>query len=283
MKGTRHGVLRELKDWLHDEQGERILWLHGDKETGKSAIAQTFAEICFADGILGASFFCSRASVRRSDIQLILPTLAFQLAHRYPRFREELLKLLRANPDVGQESLDSQMEKLIVSPLEAAQIQTLIIIDALDECHNLHMFLSSFSKHLDGIPNVKFFITGCPVDVIEATFGSPLARVFRLQEVERSSVDADIKLCLRAWLRYYAKMATHSGPPENWPSSDCLDELCYLVRGCFAVAAMLAYQIGHTMPLLLDLMAIIRNFAPPIRRAHMVRMLQDVVQQDMTQ
>ena len=33
----------------------------------------------------------------------IFPTLAFQLAYRYPLFRKELLLVLKANPDAGRE------------------------------------------------------------------------------------------------------------------------------------------------------------------------------------
>ena len=59
---------------------------------------------------------------------MVFPTLAFQLAYRYPPFRGQLLQVLRANPGVGQESLCSQMEKLIINPLETTSIQTLIVI-----------------------------------------------------------------------------------------------------------------------------------------------------------
>ena len=65
---------------------------------------------------------------------MIFPTLAFQLAYQYPAFQKELLWVLKAHPDIGQESLCSQMEELIVSPLKAAHIPTLVIVDALDEC-----------------------------------------------------------------------------------------------------------------------------------------------------
>ena len=58
--GTRADVLQQLDDWLGDTQGQRVFWLNGLAGTGKSTIAQTFAEITFAEGRLGASFFCSR-------------------------------------------------------------------------------------------------------------------------------------------------------------------------------------------------------------------------------
>ena len=82
--GTRVDILLQLEDWLEGQQGQRVFWLNGLAGTGKSTIAQTFAEITFADGKLGASFFCSRDFEDRSNIQAIFPTLAFQLAYRYP-------------------------------------------------------------------------------------------------------------------------------------------------------------------------------------------------------
>jgi adenylylsulfate kinase-like enzyme len=90
---------------LTNKQERQVFWLSGLAGTGKSTIAQTFAETAFADGMLGASFFCSRDFKDRSNLQTIFRTLAYQLAYRYPNFRAKLLEVLKANPDAGQESL----------------------------------------------------------------------------------------------------------------------------------------------------------------------------------
>ena len=116
LRGTRVDVLLQLEHWLKDEQGHQVFWLNGLAGTGKSAIAKTFAEISFADGILGASFFCSRDSEARSNLKSIFPTLAFQLACRYTKFRERLLQVLSPDTSIKQESLYTQMEKVIVRP-----------------------------------------------------------------------------------------------------------------------------------------------------------------------
>ena len=84
--GTRVDVLKQLEDWLEEEQGQRVFWLNGLAGTGKSTIAQTFAEVTFAEGKLGASFFCSRDFEDKSNLQAIFPTLAFQLAYQYTLF-----------------------------------------------------------------------------------------------------------------------------------------------------------------------------------------------------
>jgi len=133
LKGTREAVLNEIESWAKDSNQSPVFWLNGLAGTGKSTIAQTVSERIFADGQLGASFFCLRDFEDCSDLRFIFPTLAFQLAHKFPKFRSALV-LLRSDPDVAHESLYRQVEKLIVEPLKSADISTTIVIDALNEC-----------------------------------------------------------------------------------------------------------------------------------------------------
>ena len=244
LRGTRRDVLLQLEHWLKDEQDHCVFWLNGLAGTGKSTIAQTFAKISFADGNLGASFFCSRDFQDRSNLQAILPTIAFQLAYRYPLFRDQLLQVLKANPGVGQESLCSQMEKVIVGPLKTTSIQTLIIIDALDECKDeepASAILSVLSCYVGKIPQVKFFITGRPEPRIRSGFRlkslQPITEVLKLHDVERSLVDSDIKLFFRTGLTNIAETRSDCDLMEDWPSSHELDILCEKAAGLFIYAS----------------------------------------------
>ena len=244
LRGTRQDVLGDIDRWLTSELDQRIFWLNGLAGTGKSTIAQTFAETSFADGKLGASFFCSRDFVDRSNLQIIFPTLSFQLAYQYPPFRKELLQVLRAVPDVGQESLCSQMETLIVGPLKATSIETLIIIDALDECKDeepASAILSILSRYVGDIPSVKFFITGRPEARIRSGFRleplRPITEVLRLHDVERTSVDADIKLYFRVRLTEVSKARSDCDFTQEWPSSHDIDVLCGKAAGLFIYAS----------------------------------------------
>ena len=257
LRGTRRDILSQLEDWLDDEQGQRVFWLNGLAGTGKSTIAKTFADITFAGGKLGASFFCSRDFEDRSNIRMIFPTLAFQLAYRYPSFRKQLLQVLRANPGIGQESLCSQMEKAIVGPLKATRIPTLIIIDALDECKDnepASAILSVLSRYTDGIPKVKFFITGRPEPPIRSGFRlkslRPITEVFRLHDVKRSSVDSDIKLFLRTRLSDITETRSDCDSTQDWPSSSDIDILCKKAAGFFIYASTVVKLIGfkHCTP-----------------------------------
>jgi hypothetical protein len=244
MKGTRREIFSQLDNWLNDEQDKRVFWLNGLAGTGKSAIAKTFAERSFADGKLGASFFCSRDFDERSTLRSILPTLAFQLAHQYPRFREGLLPVLRASRNVGRESLCSQMEKLIVRPFQAMGTPTLIIIDALDECKDeepASAMLSVLSRYVDGIPGVKFFITGRPEPRIRSGFRlvtlRPITEVLKLHEVNRVSVDGDIRLFFKTRLTEIAKARSDWTFTEDWPNPSDINILCAKAAGFFIYAA----------------------------------------------
>ena len=243
LKGTRKSVLREIEHWLTGKR-EHVFWLNGLAGTGKSTIAQTFAETTFADGKLGASFFCSRDFEGRSNLQAIFPTLAFQLAYQYPLFRKELLRVLKTCPDVGQESLCSQMEKLIVGPLKATSIPTLIIIDALDECKDeepASAVLSILSRNVIEIPNVKFFITGQPEPRIRLGFRLELliqvTEVLKLHEVKPEAVDSDIELFFQTQLGNIVKNRSDCDLTEDWPSSSDITILCKKADGFFIYAS----------------------------------------------
>ena len=244
LKGTRRDVLLQIEQWLIEDEGRSLFWLNGLAGTGKSTIAQTFAEIGFADGKLGASFFCSRDFEDRNNLRAIFPTLAFQLAHRYPQFREHLLLVLGANRDVERESLDSQLEKLIIGPLRETRISTLIIIDALDECLDTEpasALLSLLSRHIHEILQVKFFVTGRPEPSIRAGFRLkallPITDVLKLHGVEPSSVDNDIKLYFTIHLTKIRKTRSESEFPEEWPSSYDIDILTKRAGGFFIYAS----------------------------------------------
>ena len=244
LKGTRKDVLWEIERWSVGEWNQRVFWLNGLAGTGKSTIAQTFAEMSFADGKLGASFFCSRDFEERSNLQMIFPTLAFQLAYQYPLFRKELLKVLKARPDVGQESLCSQMEKLIVGPLKATGIPTLIIIDALDECKDeepASAILSILSRNVDKIPKAKFFITGRPEAPIRSGFRLksllPVTEVLKLHEVKPETVYNDIKQFFQTKLADLAEHRSDCDSTVDWPSLSDIEILCKKAAGFFIYAS----------------------------------------------
>ena len=248
LTGTREAILDGIESWTKDFDRSPIYWLNGLAGTGKSTIAQTTAERLFADGSLGASFFCSRDFKDRSDIHLIFPTLSFQLAYRYPSFRSVLVPLLQSDPDVGHESLHSQMERLIITPLKEKDISTVIVIDALDECtdHEPQSAILSVMGRLVGeIPKVKFLITGRPEPRIQSGFRlkllQPLTETFVLHMVDHSIVNTDIQQYLVTQLSELAQRSQLTG----WPSHEHINLLCQRATGLFVYAVATVKFLDH--------------------------------------
>jgi len=141
-------------------------------------------------------------------------------------------------------SLCSQMEKLIVGPLEATRIPTLIIIDALDECKDeepASAILSILSRYVNKIPHVKFFITGRPEARIRSGFRLrsllPITEVFKLHEVKPEMVDRDIKLFFQTQLTDLTENRSDCDSTEDWPSLSDIKILCKKAAGFFVYAS----------------------------------------------
>ena len=240
LKGTRRTVLDEIERWMCDFNKPPVYWLSGLAGTGKTTIAQTIAERTFAGGQLGASFFCSRDFGDRSNLKFIFPTLAVQLARKYPEIRSILVPLMQSDPEIADESLYNQMDKLIVQPLKQTSISTVIIIDALDECKDeepASAILSVLGQFVSGIPRIKFFLTGRPEPRIEAGFShlrlANATAIFFLHNVKSSVVDDDIRWFLKQSLK---EVADRRSGLVDWPTTEQLDLLCERAAGLFVYA-----------------------------------------------
>jgi len=239
-------VLNEIEHWAEDFNQPPVFWLNGLAGTGKSTIAQTISERMFANGCLGASFFCSRGFEDRSNLKFIFPTLAIQLAQKYQDFRSSLVPLLQSNPDIIHESLQEQMHKLLVEPLTSAGVTTVIVIDALDECKDEDpesAILLVLGQSVSRIPQIKFFITSRPEVHIVSGFRGPLLRgltnTFILHHVKRYDVDSDIYHFLKHELSKLARR------PQCWPTDDHLNLLCQRAAGFFVYAVATVNFLKH--------------------------------------
>ena len=249
LKGTRDNILIGIECWAKDFEKSPVFWLNGLAGTGKSTIAQTVAERVFAEGSLGASFFCSRGVGDRSNLQLIFPTLAFQLAQTYPHFRSHLIPLLQSNPDVIHESLQDQMQKFLVKPLHSADISTVIVIDALDECKDEDpesAILLVLGRSISMIPRVKFFVTSRPEAHIMSGFRGLLLKdsthIFILHNVEPYTINNDIRHFLKHEL---SRLTLRWHSVDDWPADEHLDLLCQRAAGFFVYAVATVNFLKH--------------------------------------
>ena len=239
----------EIELWTRDFDKPPVYWLNGLAGTGKSTIAQTIAERTFADGRLGASFFCSRDFDDRRSLQTIFPTLAIQLARKYPQFRSIFIQLVQSDPQIIRESLHGQMKKLIIQPLVESAVSTVIVIDALDECKDKEpasAILSVLGQFVAEVPTVKFFITGRPESRIREGFRLPSlvesTDVFVLHKVESGQVENDIRLF---FTHSFSELKRYRRGLGDWPTEDQVDVLCSRTGGLFVHAVATVRFIDH--------------------------------------
>ena len=246
LRGTRRSVLDEIMQWAEDPQERHVFWLNGLAGTGKSTITQTFSGMVARSGTLGASFFCSRDYLDRKELKNIFPTLAYQLACRYPAFRGQIIQVIKQDPSVAQSALVSQLKGLIVDPLSSTRISCVIVVDALDECVDdqpSSAILSVLGRYVKHLPSVKFFLTGRPEPRIRTGFRlpllEPLTQIFLLHKVKLSTVDEDIRLYLQKKLSTVAKRRSDLDLSDPWPRDEDLTILTKKSSGLFIFASTL--------------------------------------------
>ncbi|TFK38387.1 hypothetical protein BDQ12DRAFT_630844, partial [Crucibulum laeve] len=139
--GTRESVLRKISLWTarSETNPEKILWVYGPPQTGKSTIAYQLCRRLDNSGQLAASFFFSRTSATRNNASFLIPTLVYQLAMAIPALKPLIEAVIQKLPFImTEETLETQAKRLIYEPLmtlgSSVQLPVLVIIDALDEC-----------------------------------------------------------------------------------------------------------------------------------------------------
>ena len=252
MPGTRVKLLGDVLVLLKSHALPHIVWIAGMAGTGKTAIANTLCSMIWMDPMvhLGGTFFCSRSagSVERTDVKRIIPTLAILLARQFPAFACSLAKQLSETPDVAHWSVRSQVDRLIMQPLNELAHDTytgqmVFVIDALDECDNhslLGELINSIADFKCKLP-VRFLLTSRPEMHIRTTpISDPvLSSILRLHTVNPEQVTADIRLCISTKLAQASKTA-------NWYSVHDVEALVTLSGGLFIFAStILKYIINR--------------------------------------
>jgi hypothetical protein len=255
MEKTREAILAKLMSWATDVTNTKIYWLNGMAGTGKTAIAYSFAEILDDIQMLGATFFCSRIEDDARNVGRIFPTIAYQMALRFPSMWHAIADIIRRDPDAGHRSLRRQFSDLIVTPLKLVSIDRtaglipIICIDGLDECANQTLvvdMLSIISQYSSTLP-VKFFITSRPDQHIRFKFNKQdlaLYSKFILHDVEADIVNADIGIYMRNRLANIAQEWRGGVLLDHWPSQSQLAALIQCADKLFIYAATVCDYIS---------------------------------------
>ena len=261
---TRRAVLKNIMDWVKDpNKVALILWLYGPAGAGKSAIAQTIAELLEQAELLAAAFFFSRNSAGRNNKTPLVATLVHQLVISIPEICARVLRALEQDPALFARSIDAQIQALIVKPLNAVATDEtlvptllsrprLIILDGLDECRTTsaqtHILnpLSTAIKHLH-IP-LCFLIASRPEHDIRQAFnnqnglGSLSSRI-ALDDTYQP--DDDIRVFLQSTFDEIKQShPSRAHFPVSWPSSEDLRRLVEKSSGQFIFASTVAKYVN---------------------------------------
>jgi len=253
---TRQAVLNKIMEWIRDAQKLCFfMWLYGPAGAGKSAIAQTIAEICFNEGRLAASFFFSRNIPTRNNEVLLVTTIVYQIATCIPEIRGRIGRILENDPLILSRSLGAQLHYLVLKPInEAAEDEherqaimsrpRFVVIDGLDECGDsksqkyiLDILLAVVQQL--AIP-IFFLVASRPDPHIRDAFNKqPLsALALRIVLDDTYKPDADIRIFLDSRFKdIIGKHPTllHQSPP--WPSELDLKLLVQKSSGQFIYAS----------------------------------------------
>ncbi|KAF8149093.1 hypothetical protein B0H34DRAFT_827780, partial [Crassisporium funariophilum] len=250
---TREAVIRDIMHWVEELEKERnFMWVHGPVGAGKSAILQTIAELCYATGLLGASFFFSRTAGGRNDADRLVATLVSQLCISIPEMRSHVELNLEQDPLILSRSVEAQLESLLFGPLTRAACDPstkallrsrprLVILDGLDECgrpktqRHLLTLLSGGALKLP-VP-LFFLIASRPEPQIRNAFmARPLVSTTSLLALDnRYFPNKDIETYLRS--KFEEMRQTRPRLSTSWPSAAAISCLVKKSSGQFIYAS----------------------------------------------
>lgn len=253
--GTRQDFIEQITDWgigsSHDPK--RILWMWGPAGVGKSAVAQSCADLLDTKNKLGAALFFSRPN-RRDDPNTLFTSLSYQVATRSRLYGDILDREIWNDPTLVKKSIVRQFQELLVKPLQELRVrgenmeERVIIIDGLDECADnktqcdiIEIIATSVRSETTPF-RWAFFSRAEPH--IAASFGShhvsPLS--LRLELPVSREIDHEINCYLTYEL---TKIQEQHRLPQPWPPDREIGILVDLSAGLFIYAATIIRFISE--------------------------------------
>jgi hypothetical protein len=277
---TRLAVLTKIMKWIKWEEGldAFIMWVYGSAGAGKSAIAQTIAEMC-EEMILLASFFFSRNDPSRSNANPLIATIAYQITSNLPQVRDVIFGAIERDPLIFSKSLAVQFKSLIVAPLQSLAetgfftqptSRRLVIIDGLDECSDpkvqrniLEVLGSANQQHR--LPLI-FLFASRPEQHISLAFSTGISpSITTCIALDESYLpDEDIRLFLTD--KFQEIKSTHrlrTYIPPQWPLPDVLEQLVRNSSGQFIYASTVNNYVSSIRHKPTDRLDIVLAIRPP--------------------
>lgn len=254
-----------------------MIWLHGPAGTGKSAVAQTFAENCLEKGRLGASYFFSRTH-DRTEPEPVIPTLVYHLAAHCPLYGSIVANVIGSDLTVLHKTPRIQLRKLIVEPFSLLQRQNhqvtqepfLVVIDGLDECSEVDAqceiveIIGEVIRLKPDLP-ILWLIASRPEPHLKNLFSR--ARDPIECNKEELVIDADTRDDVSRYLHDSFDNIRTKFPyvtTTSWPSEKQFQEVADIVSGLFVLASTIIRYVEdstHADPMkrLVDLVGFMKS------------------------
>ncbi|RXW11452.1 hypothetical protein EST38_g14403 [Candolleomyces aberdarensis] len=251
---TRIEVTSEIMDWIHDRGApQRLLCMTGAAGSGKSALQQTTAEKCGRNDTLASSFFLSVADPTRNTVDLVVPTIAYQLGRTNETFKRLVGTAIEKDPLIFSQSLQDQITALIVRPFEYIRdsqadlrnIPYAILIDGLDECkgEDRQAELLIAIREVDGLP-FRIFIASRPEWAIRTAL-EPGGHLHAVAYHIQLSNDYDASGDMRRYLwRRFKDLSFRTGN-AHWFTGADIEALVQAASGQFIYVATVFKYISE--------------------------------------
>ena len=236
-----------------DTKDKLIMWLNGAAGAGKSAIAQTLAELCDQQGYLLASFFFGRLDPTRNHAGSLMATIVYQIFTYIPEAQEDILEAIENDPLIFDRNIITQLTALLHQPLERliqanyfkdSKYRRLIIIDGLDECNSGESQREVIAALFHAVNQLRLpilFLVASRLEVdITTSFNSEnstdILGCIPLDNDYHN--DSDIAYFLRDEFRRIRQTHFHKHLlPETWPDDSMIRILISKSSGQFIYAA----------------------------------------------
>ncbi|RXW20824.1 hypothetical protein EST38_g5044 [Candolleomyces aberdarensis] len=274
-------VLDEITEWIEDRQSsQRLLCLTGPAGSGKSVMQQTIAERCSDKNILALTFFFSATDPSRNTLSSIVPTMALQLGQRYATLKQFIATAVANDPTILLNSLQNQMNTLIVNPFKYLQRQStgsaivtlpyVILIDALDECRGedrqAEVLAAIGSCLLDsGLP-FRIVIASSPGRAIRSALESG-GYLHQAAYLIPLSLGFDASEDIRQYLqRRFQDIGLQSGN-INWFTTEHIAALAEAASGQFIYAALIVKYVSDRRRPPLDNLRLVQTWSSALSRS----------------
>ena len=278
---TRQAITAEIEKWAKNpsiNNTSKIFWLTGGVGAGKSAVAQSVAEICKQENILAASFFFGSASNLTNNGASLIPTLVFQLLEVLPGLKPIIEECINSHCDLFSNLWDVQKltQELFIEPLKTLHLTKpdhtyppLMVIDGLDECHDSELQCKLLRVIAKAILEVscpfRLLIASRPEDHLVKTFADlQMITVHRYDLSDDSDADCDIHNFLEQQLDEIKR--THpfrAHLPAGWPGEEVLSTLVDTSSQHFLYASSVIEYLQSTKHRPEERLRVILGLSPP--------------------